>query len=133
MAMGFGVWALLSGKIGIGLAPVIGMTLGIVVDDTIHFLTEYLRARRSGVRSVEESIRVTFTNVGSAMVITTITLVTGFSVLALSTFRLNADMALLTAITIAIALIADLVLLPVLLLYVDRPIRFRCRLRKELR
>jgi predicted RND superfamily exporter protein len=120
MAIGFGVWGLLSGKIGIGLAPVMGMTLGIVVDDTIHFLTKYLRAKRSGVPSVEESIRVTFDNVGSAMLITTLTLVAGFSILALSTFRLNADMAALTAITIAVALIADFVLLPALLLHVDR-------------
>ena len=40
----FGIWALIDGEIGLGLSVVTAMTLGIVVDDTIHFLSKYLRA-----------------------------------------------------------------------------------------
>jgi len=45
-AMGFGLWGLLVGEVGLSLSIVAGMTLGIVVDDTVHFLSKYLRARR---------------------------------------------------------------------------------------
>lgn len=119
IGVGFGVWALYSGEINMGMAPVIGMTLGIVVDDTIHFLTKYVRARREENLGAADSVRYAFTTVGPAMTITTVTLVVGFSILSLSAFSLNADMALLTAITIAVALIADFIFLPALLLQAD--------------
>ncbi|MGD2073456.1 MAG: MMPL family transporter, partial [Gammaproteobacteria bacterium] len=45
-AMGFGLWGLIVGEVGLALSVVAGMTLGIVVDDTVHFLSKYLRARR---------------------------------------------------------------------------------------
>ena len=44
--MAFGLWGITSGQIDLGLSIVLGMSLGIVVDDSIHFLTKYLRARR---------------------------------------------------------------------------------------
>ncbi len=119
IGIGFGIWALYHGEINMGMAPVIGMTLGIVVDDTIHFLTKYLRARREDGLDAADAVRQSFTTVGPAMVITTLTLVLGFSILSLSAFSLNADMALLTAITVATALLADFILLPALLLKVD--------------
>ncbi len=120
IAVGFGVWALLSGQITMGMAPVIGMTMGIVVDDTIHFLSKYLHARRQEKLSSEAAICYAFKTVGPAMVTTTMTLIAGFSILAFSAFRLNSDMSLLTAITIAVALIADFILLPALLLTIDK-------------
>jgi uncharacterized protein len=48
-AIGFGVWGLLIGEVGMSIAVVAAMTLGIVVDDTIHFMSKYLRARRVGI------------------------------------------------------------------------------------
>ncbi|MBT4138274.1 MAG: MMPL family transporter, partial [Candidatus Latescibacteria bacterium] len=44
--LGFGIWGVFVGEINLGLSVVVGMTLGIVVDDTVHFLSKYLRARR---------------------------------------------------------------------------------------
>lgn len=43
---GFGIWALSGGQVNVGISIVFGMTLGIIVDDTIHFLTKYIRAIR---------------------------------------------------------------------------------------
>jgi len=119
IAVGFGIWALVSGQISMGMAPVIGMTMGIVVDDTIHFLSKYLRARRENGLNAEDAVRYGFKAVGPAMITTTITLAAGFSILAFSSFKLNSDMALMTTITIVVALIADFTLLPAILLTVD--------------
>jgi len=45
-AMAFGLWGMLVGEVGLGLSVVAGLTIGIVVDETIHYLSKYLRARR---------------------------------------------------------------------------------------
>ena len=96
------------------------MTLGIVVDDTVHFLNKYLRARRERGLSPEDSVRYAFNTVGRALFITSVVLVAGFLVLTTSHFKLNSDLAQLAALTIAFALIADFLLLPALLLAIDR-------------
>jgi predicted RND superfamily exporter protein len=119
-AMGFGLWGLLSGQVGLGLSVVAGMTLGIVVDDTVHFLSKYLRARREQGLDPQSAVRYAFHTVGTAMLVTSLVLIAGFLVLTRSGFRVNADMGLLTAITIAFALLADFLLLPTLLMKLDR-------------
>ncbi len=117
--LGFGFWSLLYGEMGLSLAMVSGMTLGIVVDDTVHFLSKYLRARREKGLNGEEAVRYAFQTVGKALVVTTIILTIGFFILGMSSFRMNSWMGQLTAIVIAFALIADFVLLPAFLLVVD--------------
>jgi len=116
----FGIWGLIDGQIGLSLSVVIGMTLGIVVDDTVHFLSKYLHARREKQANPKAAVHYAFGNVGSALWITTLVLVAGFTVLAQSTFSLNADMGLLTAITIFIALVVDFFFLPPLLMLLDK-------------
>jgi len=116
----FGAWGLLDGQIGMSVSIVAGMTLGIVVDDTVHFLSKYMRARRERQLSAADSVRYAFSNVGQALVVTTVVLICGFSVLAISSFRMNSDMGLLTAITIGTALIIDFLLLPALLMVLDK-------------
>jgi predicted RND superfamily exporter protein len=115
-AMGFGLWGLLVGEIGLSLSVVAGMTLGIVVDDTVHFLSKYLRARRENHLSAPDAVRYAFTTVGTALLTTSIVLVVGFLVLAQSSFQLNAGMGMLTAIVITFALLADFLFLPPLLM-----------------
>ena len=119
-AMGFGLWGLLYGQVGLGLSVVMGLTLGIVVDDTVHFLSKYLRARREQGLNAEDAVRYAFHTVGIALLVTTLVLVAGFMVLTQSAFKLNSDMGLLTAITIALALAADFFFLPPLLMKVDK-------------
>jgi predicted RND superfamily exporter protein len=118
-AVGFGIWALISGEINLGLSVVVSMTLGIIVDDTVHFLSKYQRARKDG-NNTEEAIRYAFSSVGRAMTITTLVLCTGFSLLTFSAFRLNADMGLATAIIIFVALVVDFLFLPAFLLLTDK-------------
>jgi predicted RND superfamily exporter protein len=119
-AMGFGLWGLLNGQVGLGLSVVIGMTLGIVVDDTVHFLSKYLRARREQGLNSQDAVRYAFHTVGIALVVTTLVLIAGFMVLHQSAFKLNADMGLMTAITIGLALVVDFIFLPPLLMKVDK-------------
>jgi len=117
--LAFGVWGLVVGEVNMAAAMVAGMSLGIVVDDSIHFLSKYLRARREDGLDAEAAVRYAFSSVGIAIIVTSVILVAGFMVLAQSTFALNSEMALLTSIAIAAALIADFFLLPVLLLRLD--------------
>lgn len=116
----FGIWAIIDGQIGMSVSIVAGMTIGIVVDDTVHFLSKYLRARREKGFDSIEATRYAFNQVGVALVTTTIVLVAGFGILTLSTFKMNADMGLVTAITITTALIIDFLVLPPLLMLLDK-------------
>ena len=119
-AMAFGLWGILRGEVNMAVSMVSGMTLGIVVDDTIHFLTKYLRARREKGLDARGAVHYAFVHVGRAITVTTLILVAGFSVLAQSSFGMNSQMAVLTAIAVVIALVADFLLLPALLIAVDR-------------
>ena len=118
-AMGFGLWGITVGEIGLSLSIVASMSLGIVVDDTVHFLSKYLRARREKGLDSPAAVRYAFVTVGRALVITSVVLVVGFLILSTSSFELNAGMGLLTAIVIAIALVADFLFLPAILMKFD--------------
>ncbi len=118
-AMAFGLWGYSVGAVTLAIAVVLAATLGIVVDDTVHFLSKYSKARKEG-KSPEDSVRYTFRSVGMALFVTTLSLVAGFAILAQSGFAVNGDMAKLTAITITLALIADFLLLPSLLIWLDK-------------
>ena len=118
-ALAFGLWGIMVGQIGLALSVVIGMTLGIVVDDTVHFLSKYLRARREKGLDAQDAVRYAFNTVGLALVVTSIVLISGFFVLSFSAFQLNSDMAVMTAVTIIFAIVADFLLLPPLLMALD--------------
>jgi predicted RND superfamily exporter protein len=118
--MSFGIWGLLVGQVGLALSVIVSLTLGIVVDDTIHFLSKYLRARREKKLQPTEAVRYAFNTVGTAMWVTTLALVAGFSILSFSGFTVNAQMGLLSAITISLALLLDFLFLPTLLMKIDK-------------
>ena len=119
-ALAFGVWGALVGQINIAVAVVAGMALGVVVDDSVHFLTKYQIARRELKLTARDAVISAFNGVGTALVVTTLILVAGFAILAQSSFGVNSYMAMLTAIALVIALIADLTLLPALLIVLDK-------------
>jgi len=118
--MAFGLWGVLISQVNMAVAAVFSISLGILVDDTVHFISKYRRARLYKGLSKEESIFYAFDNVGSALVVTTCVLAIGFSVLATSDFNLNAMAGALTAITIVIALVFDFLILPPILMMLDR-------------
>jgi predicted RND superfamily exporter protein len=112
----FGAWALLVGEVGFSVATVASISLGIIVDDTVHLLSKYVRARDERGLTVEDSIRYAFRNVGTAIVVNTIILTAGFLVMTTSAFKMNVDLGLMTVLAIAFALILDFLFLPALLL-----------------
>jgi len=118
LLMGFGLWGLCVGQIGLSLSVVSSMTLGVIIDDTVHFLVKYQRATRAG-QSAVDAIRNAQREVGVPTIITTLVLVTGFLVLSRSHFAVNASMGLLTAVVIIFAWITDLFFLAPCLLLLD--------------
>ena len=119
-AIAFGMWGYINGEVGLAISVVMTMTLGIVVDDTVHFLSKYLRARREHHMSSSMACLFAFGTVGPALWITSLALFAGFCVLGLSGFKLNSEMGLLNATVIAVALLADFLFLPPLLMWLDR-------------
>ncbi len=114
--VGFGIWAMINGQINTGMVIVFGMTLGIIVDDTVHFMTKFLRSRREHGTSAEEAVQYAFKTVGKAIVTTTIVLLVGFGILSQSSFGLNNGMARISTVIIFAALVIDFILLPSLLI-----------------
>jgi predicted RND superfamily exporter protein len=120
VAMAFGVWGYAIQEVGLAIATVVATTLGIVVDDTVHFLSKYLRARREQGLGPEEAVRYAFNTVGSALVITTVVLVLGFVALGTSGYRPSSHIGWLSSITLVFALAADFLFLPTLLMKLDK-------------
>ena len=115
-----GLWGHVVGEVGLAITVVMALTLGIVVDDTVHFLSKYIRARRRHRLHAPMACLFAFGTVGPALWITSLALLVGFGLLGLSSFKVNAHLGLLSAGTIAIALILDFVVLPPLLMRLDR-------------
>ena len=116
--MSFGVWGYLVGNVGIAASVMVAIVFGIIVDDTIHFLCEYQKSRREG-RAPADAVRSTFRTVGQALLTTTVVLSAGFTAFATSGFQISWSLGLLVAITVVLALAADFLLLPPLLMATD--------------
>jgi predicted RND superfamily exporter protein len=116
----FGIWGYVSGEINFTMAILIGVVTGICDDDTVHFLNEYLHFRREGRLGPEEALRRTFRSSGVALLVTTAVLVAGFLVMSLSSFLPNNGMSVLASIAFVAALVLNLLLLPPLILLIDR-------------
>ncbi len=114
----FGVWVILVGEVGFSVAIVGSISLGIVVDDTVHFLMKYVRALHERNLDTNEAIKYAFESVGAAIIINTIILTAGFLILTQATFKATVDMGLLTATSLILALIIDFLMLPALLVWV---------------
>ena len=119
-AMAFGVWGYLYVEVGPAGSLVTAIAFGTAVDDTIHFMSKYLKGRREEGLSSIEAVRYSFRSVGFALFTTTMMLVLGFLVFALSGFAISWMLGLLVALTLGFALFLDLLLLPPLLMVLDR-------------
>jgi hypothetical protein len=118
VAAAFGIWGAIEGEISFAATVVGALTYGIVVDDTVHLLARYQRYRRE--MALEETMRAAFRSVGVAVVVTSAVIALSFLPFALSGFLVNRHFGALTAITLAAALIADLLFLPALLALAER-------------
>lgn len=118
-AMTFGVWAIIHGELGIVVSVIACMTLGIIVDDTVHFLSKYVRAKRELGLDHNEAAIYAFETVGVALIATSVILIANFIVMAFSHYYPNASTGILTSITIGFALLIDFFFFVPLLLTVD--------------
>lgn len=119
-AIGYGFWAMYSGNLDLSQMVIMCLTIGIVVDDTIHLLSKYLYARKTLHMSSEDAVLYTFEQIGSALLITTAVLAIGFGLLVFSGFIPNMNLGILTSVILFAALVMDLFLLPPLLIWLDR-------------
>lgn len=91
------------------------VAIGIAVDDTVHTATR-LRKEFLKLGNYEQAVRASLMSVGRALVITTTILTTSFLVYLVSSMQILADFGVLLALTMVAALMADLFLLPALVL-----------------
>jgi predicted RND superfamily exporter protein len=114
----------LMGYMGINLkistAITFTIAFGIAVDDTIHFLSK-LRLELSKGKTLLRALRTTYITTGKAIILTSLVLLAGFFMLILSDFEGTFAMGALVSLSLFVAVIADLMLLPLLLLAFYRP------------
>jgi predicted RND superfamily exporter protein len=131
-AMAIGAWGYAVGEIGVAASVVTALAFGIIVDDTIHFLTKYLRARNQGLLP-SESVQSALRSVGKALFATTVVFALGFLVFGASGMASNQSLGLLMGITVVIALLADFLFLPPLLIALDGARESTKQIRERLR
>ena len=117
-AMAMGLWGYAVGEVGVAAAVVTAIAFGIIVDDTIHFMTKYVAARKDGLLP-SESVQSAFRSVGKALLATTVVFGLGFLVFGASGLVTNQALGLLVGMTVVIALLADFLFLPPLLMALD--------------
>lgn len=93
---------------------------GVAVDDTIHIISRYQRARQHGAPTAHRALVYALAQAGHPVILTSVLLAVGFSVLCLSTFLPTVQIGLLLVMLVAFALSFDLLVLPVLLIALDR-------------
>lgn len=116
VALVFGIMGWTGIPLDIATATIGAIVLGIAVDDTIHFLFRYRAERQRGL-SREEAVGRTYRETGRAVVFASMVLAIGFAVLATSSSQSIAYFGLVASLSIVGAMLADLFLLPVLLLF----------------
>jgi uncharacterized protein len=119
MAISFGFWGLMGKDMNFGMTTIVAMTVGIIVDYSIHFLSKYLRMRREENATAEDAVRYAFSTVGKPLWVTTFILVAGFSIMVLSPMAYCDNMGVLTSLIIIFALIGNLFYLPSLLVIIE--------------
>ena len=117
-AMAIGLWGYVVGEIGVAAAVVTAIAFGIIVDDTIHFMTKYIGARKKGLLP-SDSVRSALHAVGKALTATTVVFALGFLVFGASGMTNNQALGMLVGITVIVALLADFLFLPPLLMVLD--------------
>lgn len=114
----FGVMGWLGIPLSMATSLIAGVAIGLAVDDTIHYLVGYNHEFKKDLNK-ERALQSTVRHMGKPIIFTTLTISLGFSVLLFSSFKPTAVFGLLMMITMVSALVADLILLPSLMLHVE--------------
>lgn len=128
--LAFGIYAAVNSEIGLWASTIVVIALGLIVDGTVHILSKFKRARAQGIGTAD-AIREALEAVGIPLWISSLSLAVGFGLLALSTFRITEMMGIMVSLTVIVALITDLLLLPAVLLNLARPSLFNRHLKQE--
>jgi predicted RND superfamily exporter protein len=99
---------------------IFSITFGIASDGTVYFLTRYRQELEEKGHTVREAITNTIFGTGLSMIYTAVILFCGFSIFAASSFGGTAAMGVMVSITLLIAMCTNLILLPALLLTINR-------------
>ena len=99
---------------------VFSIAFGISVDDTIHFLAKYRQELKARNWNIRESVIAALKETGVSMIYTSIVLFFGFSIFIASNFGGTVALGLLVSITLMIAMLSNLLLLPTLLMTLER-------------
>ena len=114
------------GFVGVPIKPstilVFSIAFGISVDDTIHFLAKYRQELTSNHWRIQKSVYAALRETGVSMFYTSIVLFFGFSVFTISSFGGTVALGALVSATLLFAMLANLILLPSLLLSLERSI-----------
>jgi predicted RND superfamily exporter protein len=114
----FGFWGLFVGELSPYILMLFSISIGLVVDDSVHVLSKYIFARREG-ETPEAAVQYSLEKAGSAITITTLSLALGTLILVLSNTFYYQNVALLLTPIIVAALLLDLFFLPPLLVKFD--------------
>ena len=112
--LGFGFWAFFVGQIDPFVMMLFSISIGLVVDDTVHILSHYLERRRAGA-SKAEAIGDSINTAGPALTITTMVLALGTTVLIFANTLYFQQSAKLLVPIVVLALVLDLLYLPTIL------------------
>ena len=118
--MAFGLWAIIGADVNLAISVVTSITYGIVTDDTVHTMTKYRWARQVLGMTPPDAARETLTYTGSAVILSSVALALGFALLGFSSFNITSVMGILSALIISLAAVAELLLLPGLLIMFDK-------------
>ena len=114
----FGVMGLLGVKVNMGAAMIAAVSIGFSVDSSIHYTMYYQRQRRRGL-SCSDAIARTQSSVGRAAVYSTLALTVGFATLCVSDFVPTIYFGVLVSLSMAGALLGNLLVLPLLIRLAD--------------
>ena len=118
-AMAFGLWGYMIGQVSLAATMTTIIAFGIIVDDTIHFMTKYQKGHKDGL-SGDEAVKYAFRTTGHALFTTSTVLAAGFSVFVFSGYEGVWILGLMVTMMVSLGIIVDFLLLPPLLLALDR-------------
>jgi predicted RND superfamily exporter protein len=112
-----GIMGIAGIEMKVTISIIFSIAFGIAIDDTLHLLSRFKLELNKG-KSLPMAMRTTFLSTGKAMILTAMVIASGFATLMLSDFKSTFYVGLLISLTLVIALLAELVLMPVLLVFI---------------
>lgn len=114
---GFGIWGWVESDIGMAATLVVAITIGVVIDDTIHLTYRYVDSLRNLDLTPWGATAYSIHKTGTAIVVTSVVLAVGLLVLVVSDFRMNSTFGVCSALIVALALLYNLSVAPKFLNY----------------